>query len=131
MLSPTDVKVKGNNVKKALMEFWWRKWEWFYIPSTQISLSHLEKLRTVKKMIEQTGLHKWETFPAKFQWQPKRLGHFQKPNSRINGDLLLRDLTLIKANLAVSLSLQVDVIAVGWYENTNYSGKGRQSIMSS
>lgn len=82
-------------------------------------------------MIEQTGLHKWEIFPAKFQWQPKRLGHFQKPNSRINGDLLLRDLTLIKANLAVSLSLQVDVIAVGWYENTNYSGKGRQSIMSS
>lgn len=130
MLSLTDVKVKGSNVKKALMEFWWRKQEWFYIPSTQMK-SHLEKLRTVKEMIEQTGLHKWETFPAKFQWQPKRLGHFQKPNSRINGDLLLRDLTLIKANLAVSLSLQVDVTAVGWYENTNYSGKGRQAIVSS
>lgn len=55
----------------------------------------------------------------------------KKTNSQINGDLLLRDLTLIKANLAVSLSLQVDVIAVGLEENTNYWGKGHQSIMSS
>lgn len=81
-------------------------------------------------MIEQTGFHKWEAFWAKFQWQPKSLGHFQKTNSQINGDLLLGDLTLIKANLAVSLSLQVDVIALGWKENTNYSSKGCQSCPS-
>lgn len=88
--------------------------------------SHLEKLNS-EENDEQTGFHKWEAFPAKFQRQPKRLGHFQKTNSQINGDLLLGDLTLIKANLTVSLSLQVDVIALGWKETTNYSGKGCQS----
>lgn len=57
--------------------------------------------------------------------------YFQKLNSRINGDLLLWDLTLIKANLAVFLSLQADVIVVGWQGNTNDSGKCCQSIVSS
>lgn len=54
----------------------------------------------------------------------KKTRQFPKTNSWINSDLLLRDLTLIKVNLAVSLSLQVDIIAVGRKENTNYSGKG-------
>lgn len=62
-------------------------------------------------------------FPGQISVTAKKTRPFPKTNSWINGDLLLGDLTLIKVNLALSLSLQVDVIAVGWKENTNYSGK--------
>lgn len=65
-------------------------------------------------------------FPSQILVTARKTRRFPKTNSWINGDLLLRDLTLIKVNLAVSLSLQVDFIAVGWKENTNYSGKGHQ-----
>lgn len=72
-------------------------------------------------------------FPSQIPLTAKKTkqDYFQKLNSRINGDLLLWDLTLIKANLAVFLSLQADVIAVGWQGNTNYLGKCCQSIASS
>lgn len=95
---------------------------------------HLEKLRTTKTMTElvygppQVGdIHSQILLTAKKTKQD----YFQKPNSRINDDLFLWDLTLIKANLEVFLSLQADVIAVGWQENTNYSGKCCQSITPS
>lgn len=79
------------------------------------------------------SLHKWETFPAKFHWQPKRWGEAISKNwtQELMVIYYSETLTLIKANLAVSLSLQADVIAVGWHEKTNYSGKGCQSITSS
>lgn len=113
MLSLTDVKVKGSNVKEVLMGFWFKNMR---VILRTFNLDEVSpwKAKNSEENDWAADFHKWETFPAKFQWQPKRLGHFQKTNSRINGDLLLRDLTLIKANLAVSLSLQVDVIAVGW-----------------